>query len=336
MEVERNKKAAERHIFDLVYAGRQLHEILPHENPDFLVRQTPRTPYFGVEVTEYHVSETSARLDRLDGYTTTLLNGGDFRHKDDPKHVEVAKVDIVRPDDTIHAKDVPVIIQKIPLPATCAGDVAERIISKAKRVAASTAEVFHTNLIIEDRTGVLRAVPSADFYRVYFVPGLISAVRASAFREIFLVTTVEGQEVYVPLKMLHLLAEAYLFAGAMEESGAAARIPAEIKDTEVFAAYFNEVTDGAVLIHRQDIGVEVIFGDSGVMFKDDDTVTVRMHSDFSMSARAVSPTADWRSILGESFDESLNAYRASNAFSTSALFPVHKSGSAPNTLMRTT
>jgi hypothetical protein len=330
MEVDSNKKVAERRIFDLVYAARPLHEILTHENPDFLVRQTPRTPYFGVEVTEYHASETSARLDRLEGYTTALLDGGDFRHKDDPKHVEVAKVDIVRPDDTIHAKDVPVVIQKIPPPATCAGDVAARIISKGKCLAASTAEVSHTNLIIEDRTDGLRTVPSADFYRVYFAPGLISAIRASAFREIFLVTTVDGQDVYAPLKMLHLLAEAYLFAGAMEESGVATRIPAEVKDTEVFAAYFNEATDGAVLIHRQDIGVEVIFGDSGIMFNDDDTVIVRMHSDFSMSAGAVSPTADWRSILGESFDDSLTAYRTSHAFSTSALFPVHKSGRAPN------
>jgi hypothetical protein len=325
MEVDSAKKAEERRIFDLVYGDRSLHDVLTHENPDFLVRQSPGLPHFGVEVTEYHVNETNARLDRLKGYSTRLLDGGDFRHKDDPKHVEVAKVDIVRPDDTIHAKGVPVIIQKIPPPATCASDVAERIISKGRRVAASVAEVSHTNLIIEDRTDVLRTVASADFYRVYFVPGLISAIRATAFREVFLVTMLEGQEVYVPLKMLHLLAEAYLFAGALEESGAAARIPAEIKDTELFAAYLNEATKGAVLVHRQDIGVEVIFGDSGVMFKNDDTVTVRMHSDYPLSADAVTPKADWRSSLGESFEDNLNAYRSSNTFSTSALFPVRKS-----------
>jgi len=67
------KKQDERRVFDLVYASERFDEVIPNENPDFLLRREPGMPCFGVEITEYHVSETDARLDRLPAYSTDLL-----------------------------------------------------------------------------------------------------------------------------------------------------------------------------------------------------------------------------------------------------------------------
>ena len=82
-----SKKDKERRIFDLVYADRSLDEVKDSENPDFLVRFLPTTAYFdfGVEVTKYYLTETNARIDNIAGYTRGLLNGCDFKHKDDKK-----------------------------------------------------------------------------------------------------------------------------------------------------------------------------------------------------------------------------------------------------------
>lgn len=74
-----SKKQEERRIFDLVYADRSFYEVKDSETPDFLVRYFPNTSYFGVEVTEYYLTETNARLDNITDYTGQLLNGKDYK-----------------------------------------------------------------------------------------------------------------------------------------------------------------------------------------------------------------------------------------------------------------
>ena len=88
-----SKKQQERRIFDLVYADRSFDEVKESENPDFLVRYFPNTPYFGVEVTECYLTETNARIHNISGYTDELLRVNNFRHKDDGKIIKVTKID---------------------------------------------------------------------------------------------------------------------------------------------------------------------------------------------------------------------------------------------------
>jgi len=320
---EDTKKARERRIFQLVYGDRTYYEIVQHENPDFLVRHFRDSPFFGVEVTEYFHTEANARIDRIDGYVTDLLQGENFKHKDDRKTLTVSEVDIIRPDDTIHAKDVPAIIQEVPSPSECARQVAERISKKAERLRASTANFSHANLIILDNSGVLRLIPKEDFYRIYFVPELLRAIASAPFREIFLVTHLKDEQVYAPLKMLYLLTEAYLFNGAVVKNGLAERIPEEIDNAELFAAYLDSTVTSQVLLHEDASGKEVIFGDSGILIGADGSVTVRLHSDYPINLDAAAPSQDWEAVLGSQFRDTMNEYRESHAFSTEAVFPVH-------------
>ena len=67
---------------------------------------------------------------------------------------------------------------------------------------------------------------------------------------------------------------------------------------------------------------EVIFGDSGILINNDNSVTVRLHSDYAISPNAVQPNIKWQSILGENFGEAIRNCRGANVFSTEAVFPV--------------
>lgn len=319
-----SKKEQERSIFDLIYADRSFDEVKESENPDFLVRLFPNTIHFGVEVTEYYLTETNARIDNIDGYTDKLLNGGDFKHKDDRKVLNVTEIDLIDEHGVVQAKNVPAIHQEIQLPSKCAYDVAERIISKSKLLKKSQHNLSHTNLIINDRTGLLRLINKNEFYSIFFIQELIKAISTAPFREIFFVTILQNEHVYIPLKMLYLLAEAFLFNGVIIQSGYKYKIPPEIDYSELFAAYLNSNVKYKVLIHRDVNNTEVIFGDSGLLISPDNSVTVRLHLDYAINQKAVPPRIKWQTLLGENFDDVMRDYRRTNIFSTEAAFTVKK------------
>jgi hypothetical protein len=328
--VETNpKKQEERRIFDLVYGDRSFDEVKDSETPDFLVRYFPNTPYFGVEVTEYYLTETNARLDNIKDYTGQLFDSKNYKHKDDRNVLDVAEIDIINKNGIRHIKNIPAIIQEIPPPKKCSADISERIIYKSRLIENSKQNISHTNLIIKDKSGILRLTNKKDFYRIYFIPELIKAISTATFREIFLVTILQDENVYIPLKMIHLLAEAYLFNSAIIQNGYEKIIPHHIDYSELFGAYLNSQAPNKVLTHRDADHTEVIFGDSGLLINDDNSVTVRLHSDYVISSNAVQPKIKWQSILGENFDKIMRDYRMTNVFSTEAVFPVKQQATQP-------
>jgi hypothetical protein len=90
--IDKRKKARERWIFDMVYGERDGLQIIDCETPDFLVCLANGLPEFGVEIAEFYFSESQARLVHIPGYIRDLLNGGEFRHKDDRCARSSAKV----------------------------------------------------------------------------------------------------------------------------------------------------------------------------------------------------------------------------------------------------
>lgn len=214
-------------------------------------------------------------------------------------------------------------------PSKCAYDVAERINTKAGLFNVSQQNLSHTNLIIRDKSGLLRPINKRDFYGIYFIPELIKAISTAPFREIYFVTILQDEHVYIPLKMIHLLAETFLFNGVIVQNGYEKIIPLEIDYFELFGSYLNSKATNKVLIHRDADVTEVIFGDSGVLISNDNSVTVRLHLDYAINLNAVQPNIKWQSILGENFDEAMRDYRMSNVFSTEAVFPVKQRATQP-------
>ena len=162
----KSKKERERRILDMVYGRSSFFDLVENECPDFLIQLSENLPYFGIEVTEFYESETSARIDRIPNYSCDLLSGKDYKHKDDRFALDVAKIDIVKEDNSIHAKDVPAIVQHVLPLSECAKKIAQRIRTKTEQIRHSTAEISHANMIIQDKTGLLRIINIKDFVQI--------------------------------------------------------------------------------------------------------------------------------------------------------------------------
>lgn len=320
-----DKKQRELQIFDTVYGDFTVAKVLHSERPDFLVRLFDTSPCFGVEVTEFYESDTSARLERIPNYCLDLLDGKEFKHRDDRVKLNVGRVDIVRENNSVHAKDVPAIIQPVPSINECSMHVAERIRTKTESMRNYPSELSHANLIIRDNTSLLRVAKVRDFYGIYFLPELISALSVTSFREVFLIAEIEERQVYARLKMLHLLAAAFLFNHAIVNLFSAEVHAPDVDIGELFASYFASTVEEPVLVHSDAAGTEVIFGDAGVIATQTGELTVRIHRDHPIYPDARPACLQWRTILGSGFHDTMNEYCKSHRFSTAALFPVKTS-----------
>ena len=141
-------------------------------NPHFPIRPHPRAERFGVEITEFYLTEGHARLERIEGYWADLLAGGDVRHKDDHHRFQVTKIDIVTKEGEIRASNVPAIGRSVPHRYELARMIATAIADKDKVHDGAPKDLSHINLIIRDRHGVLRHQPFKEFCVLLYPPYL--------------------------------------------------------------------------------------------------------------------------------------------------------------------
>lgn len=315
------KKTRERQIFDMVYGGQSFESIVDSECPDFLVRHSHENTCFGVEVTELYQSETNARLKHIDGYVGDLLNGNNVRHKDDQENLNVVTVDIVTRDNEVKYKNVPAIIQQNPNLAECSRMIANIITEKERRIESQVSCSLHVNLIIYDATSLLHHIKKQDFYATYFLPELRDSLSKSSFREIFFLTTLDKKSGFIPLKMLQILSEIYLFNGIIHERYAHSIHP-DIDDVELFASYFCDTVKGNVSVLSSSDGTEAIYGNTGVLVHSDNSITVRLYGDYPIPKTSHEPTLKWRDILGNDFIGAMDEFRNNSTFHSEIFFPV--------------
>ena len=319
--MDSRKKVRERRILDLVYGDRSLHAVREHERPDFLIQSTASSTPFGVEVTEFFDSETSARLDRIDGYMGELLDGGPFRHKHDAQAAEVGPMDVVAPDGSVVATGIIGLIREIPPPRECARRVAERIQAKGEGLSDVT-RCSHLNLIVSDDSRVLATVKREDFYRRFFIPELQDAARSTVFREVFFCTILDDERVYVPLKELLLFTEAFFFVHTLFETGVREQV--EGAHGRAFAAYLASRVEAPVLFQAHATGVEVLFGDTGVVLDGRGVRTLRSYRDSAFDGDAVAPDESWLGAIGSQFLAALEGARLTHTFRSNLAFAVAK------------
>jgi hypothetical protein len=72
--------------------GRNPHVVIQEsERPDFICKVSDKFE-FGVEVTDFYLSESVARLRLIPNYAKDLLTNKAYRHKDDMRRIRVEKV----------------------------------------------------------------------------------------------------------------------------------------------------------------------------------------------------------------------------------------------------
>ena len=287
------KKQREREILDEVYAHRNFFEIEAHEAPDFLIRIHPGAEQFGVEITEFYLTEGQARLKQIDGYIDHLLAGGDVRHKDDRQHFKVSAITILSKDGDVKVPDVPAIQTVVKPLGELARQVAEIIKDKDRVHDTAPRYLAHINLIIRDRHGILRHHPSEEFGGLFCTSDLGQAVLASRFREIYFVSTFKEGEGFVPLRTVLTLAKMYTVYDFLKASMSNDVLEDLNGFMRWFASYLSAITGTGVRIRDEEGALELLHGNAGFLLSEPG-VKVRDYAESILpESLLVEPDPNW-------------------------------------------
>src|SRR6266516_4173393 len=216
MDVKKNK---ERTIFDFVYSDRVFDSVIPTEEPDFKVKNADGE--FGVEITEFYFSQSRARIKNIPGYFREIVDEKKYRHNDDIAPLEVKELTVIPGDNRRPSFQVDGIIEEQPSIDEYVNKISELIENKNRRFKKYIMGLNHVNLIIFDCEHRLLGTPKDKFHHLFFQPQLEKVLMNADFREVFFVTQLgelgSSKYIYIPLKMLFLLAELFLFNYMMIE-----------------------------------------------------------------------------------------------------------------------
>lgn len=319
-----HKKQRERSIVELVYGSRMPFALDDSEQPDFLAKLAPLDKPFGIEVTEFFQSESKARLERIPGYVGQLLDGGNFRHRVDQRELTVGKGQILSEQKEVVASDVPMVIQRVPPFRECAAMVAEIISAKNEKLALAFDRLRHINLIICDRTNLLRKQDTDSFYSLYCTEPLTKALFGSRFREVYFVTCLAVGEVFLPLKMIVTLAHLYFFNAVARREDSPMRIDSVAELMRLFGSYLNTVTVGEVDFRTNGDQTEVVYGDTGFLLDADLRPQLRLYFDTTSLAPGALDSRP-RVISDLTIIDRMHTFQKENVFETGIAFRV-KSG----------
>lgn len=178
-----NKEHNERLILAGVYKEHSHLEITQSDKPDFIIQDYTKIEY-GVEVTDFYVTKTNARLDKIPDYRKELLDKKKFRHKADRRILKVDNIKIVNKKNKTSI-EVPVIIQESTKRSKFLDEI--YILIKRKNVAFEqyNPNLAHINLIIKDNSGHNYRFENEGFFSYFFNKEVIKEIAKSPFREIF-------------------------------------------------------------------------------------------------------------------------------------------------------
>lgn len=279
------KKDKERKVFDFVYADRVLESITPSEEPDFRVKNTDGE--FGVEITEFYSSHSNARLNNIPGYFMEIIEDKKYRHKDDIVPLEVKEFTVEPGDNRRPNFKVEGLIQKRPTISEHVSKISELIEKKNMLFNRYIAGLNHVNLIVCDYESILLGVPKDTFHDLFFQPCLEKVLMDADFREIFFVTQLgefeTSKKMYIPLKMLFLIAEIYLFNYIMIEKYSDMLLTMDLKNKNILMVEYL-VWRGAKNVYFRDSmdGFEIFYGNTGLL-PNGEQILVRDYTDFALS-----------------------------------------------------
>jgi len=294
---QNSKKERERRVLRYVYDESRFDSVVPSECPDFVIHRRHGEGLFGVEVTEVYSSHPDARLECLPDYCSELFDNKRPRHRDDITALEVKKLQLIGPDGSVEAGNVPGIMRELPSVNEYRELLARAISTKGAKRSAYSESLDYINLIVRDHIGRLECSKREHFSALVFDESLKQTVAESGFQEVFVVTRIEGSDMFVPLVSLTLVSELYAFGEALQRSGTDDETIADRNEFIELFAQFLSVRGFAARISRRDDGVEVILGGTGVMLNDEKGILIRNHSDFLLPACESPPrpgTSIWR------------------------------------------
>ena len=225
-------KNQERKVVEMVFGNRSGMTILESERPDFICEVSQEIK-FGIEVTDFFLSESVARLRRIPNYAAELLTTKVYRHKDDRNRIRIGKVSYSNHQTGEEREFEALIGEKRTI-----NDVVHRIKSSIEAKTAKSAgySIATVDLIVRDVDSLAEFNELEELMRVINLTGAENSILKSKFREIYLLTTTNGSWVCVPLRANLFVAEVMKFQTLFKEYHDRAK-----RKTFSFAHYFTEL-----------------------------------------------------------------------------------------------
>ncbi len=175
-------KLDERKILEAAYSHLSPLVVNESESPDFLCEAFGSK--FGVEVTEFFVSESEARLQKLPGYGLSLLKGGDYRHKKDKASLKVEDITYHIQGDE---KGIPLKAMRLEVPSAVEiiKRVADVIAKKEAKCNDYLAAISPVDLLILDSEKATPRHGIEQFLRAFLTSESATELIKSKFREIY-------------------------------------------------------------------------------------------------------------------------------------------------------
>lgn len=147
----------------------------------------------------------------------------------------------------------------------------------------------HVNLIVVDKTNVLRSTDIEQFHEHFFTEEIQEILSSTLFREVFLITWINKRRMYIPLRSILLFSEFTLFRDAIlsddwDDTGVPFDVIPETDDasvwlTQVFARYMRSISEN-VQIPVCPEESSVFLGNVSVHLDEQSGVKFRFHSDY--------------------------------------------------------
>ncbi|MGB8211473.1 MAG: hypothetical protein WCF69_28525 [Mycobacterium sp.] len=283
-------KDVELALLRVVYDTKHYRAVRHQEEPDFVLSDGSGTG-FGVEITEIYESESDARLQNIDGYMQGLWDGKPHRHRDDVEVLKTGPATLLDKDGNVKATNLPIVMISATNMPSLPSLLAERIWRKETRFSEYKRDLTHVNLIIHDRThGQAPKVDEPYDSRVFLSDAVRSALNASRFSEVFVVSTDDdNKRVYRSLRALVLLEFGYGYVQSMREA-----IPesVEMHDDDIHILFY-ETCRGLGLdldfVRDEQARPHVYFGGVGIRF-DSEGIRIYEVSNFPPPAANEPPT----------------------------------------------
>lgn len=328
----KERKREERAILSLIYSDEKYALITPTEEPDFKIKHHSNGIEFGVEVTEFYYSQSRARINNIPGYVGKIISERKYKHKDDITTLAIKELALIPGDNRRTQRKISGIFQEQPNIDKFVNKVSELIEDKNRRFSKYIDGLDHVNLIVYDRECRLVGAPTDKFHYHFFKPKLEKALLDSKFREIFFITKLgtyqSPKHVYIPLKMLFLVAELYRFNFIIVSEYPKESLKYANEEPALLAEFLKWRGAKNMYFRNSSDGYEIVYGSSGVFITKANKVSIRGYNDYGLPAGFQSASDNKPThFFDEKFKKIFDEYKSTHIFSMELHFNIKNNSS---------
>ncbi|OZV13535.1 hypothetical protein CIW83_03035 [Tissierella sp. P1] len=314
-----DKSLKERRILNLIYKESDYQVVEESEDPDFKIKYKYEDRKFGVEITEFYLNGSNARIRNIPIYFEEIMNNRRYRHKEDKKVLEVKELELISSDGSV--EPIEGIMQELPSYEEYSDLLADMINNKSNKYINYDKQLSHINLIIYDTERRLNYIIKEEFCLYVMKNKLIKELIRTEFREIFLITAIDSKEYYFPLKLIFVLTELYKLNAYINSN------PQLVKSEEhellVFASYLHSIgMKNIAYIDKESI--EIISSGYGIIVDENNKLTIRNYNDYSIPKNSVifNPEIESSSKFSSEVLNHINEFSSDSYLGTNIGFEV--------------